>query len=354
MRLVTFFFALCISAAAFAQSHDPGVWTVTGSVTPETSIRIDAASPGAPAQPAARQAPAGVLAIDTLQDHFLRSTNFFNYVYRDAQQNTFPVVGSNTLYLFCGQKFPMTGNARILGALLAVSVKRINGISDTMVVNVWPGNETTGLPAGQTLGFGRFLSDEPDTSTATRVFTLVEMEQEVNVTNAFVITVRTRRLSDNDDLFMIWSNAQGDGRGERRACYITVQDNNLISGDFAQLLNFSGAPADFDIMILAIIDGNISSADKPGAAIGGLEFRGIGPNPAGDVATVHLRMERSARVSFDLIDASGRLLGPVAERELAPGAHTVPLQVGHLASGTYYLRISHAGGAFATPLRIAR
>ncbi|MDH7515256.1 MAG: T9SS type A sorting domain-containing protein [Bacteroidota bacterium] len=356
-RVVTLLVFL-VAVSAYGQSFDPATFTVSGIAMPDNNVSLlpgDPCLPNAGGTTVRESMPGAFLAVDTLDDHFKRSTQFRNYTYRDANNNVYPAVGANTLYLFAGQKFPMQGTANVLGALLGVSWVHVAGEPDTSVVNVWAANETNGLPTGQTLGFGRFLLDEVDTSTSRQIFTYIPMEQpQVTVTNAFVLTVRTRRLSDNDDGFMIWSNNQGDGRGEQRACYITVQNNQLVAGNFATLLNFSGAPADFDIMILAVIDGNVTATGKPGPVIGGLEFRGLSPNPAQGASVIHLRTERETRVSLDVIDAAGRVTGVRIERELTPGSHDIRFPLGMLAPGSYFLRITHTGGSFATPLHVVR
>ena len=291
---------------------------------------------------------------DTLRDHLVRSSRFVVYSY-SVSGNTYPLIGSNTLYVFIGQKFPFTGSATLHGILFACNQKRITDPPDTLGANFFPGSATTGLPSGTSVAFGTFTMDNVDTNRITPTFTYVPMNTNPTVTGPFVATVQTRRGSSHDDLFVIFSNQQGDGRGERRACYITIQNNQLLSGDVAALpFNIGGATLDLDIMILPVIEPAVTGTDAPGAAIDGIELRGLSPQPASTLATLALRCTEPARITLDLIDMRGAVISHGPTRELTPGQHALSIPVATLASGTYFLRVGHDKGAVALPLRIAR
>jgi|GEM_PF-2292453 len=345
-------FALLGSASA--QLLEPATMHVSGVAEIQEMIEIDAdAHLHIPTRNAEYMNVSGIVSLDTLNDHYSRATAFRNYVYRDASNNTFPVVGSNTLYLFVGQKFPVSGNGRVLGVLLAAAMVRVSGQVDSMSINIFHGAETTGLPTASSLGYGRFLSNSVDTSFAEPRFSYVPMETEVNISGPFVVTVRTRRLSDNDDAFMIWSSNDGDGRGENRACYITVQNNQLVAGNLSSLISTGGVGINIDVMLLPVIDGSVSDVERP-VNFNGLEFLGVAPQPAADIALLSLRSDRATNVSLDIIDVGGRMLGKSMRYNLTEGLNSLPIDFTNFRSGIYFLRISDARGSFATQVRILR
>jgi len=357
MRIVTCILTVfALAASIHAQTPfptEPGNLTITGEWRPVESVAghcvdvsgvVDGSRNGFPR----------IMAMDTLNDHVLRASQYVTYTYT-VNQSTFPVTGSNTLYLFLGQKFPFSGTATVQGFLFSCAQHRIAEPADTLVVNLWAGNETTGLPAGTSLTFGRITTDRVDTNRTTPVFTYVPMNAPTTVNGSFVGTIQTRRGADHDDLLVIYSSMQGDGRGENRACCITVQNNQLIAANLSSLpLNFGGSPLDLDIMILPVIETGGTGVDARPAIIAGLEVRGIAPQPASLQTVLHLSCMRETRLSLDILDFSGRVVAHVGERDLAIGAHSVPLDVAGLATGSYFLRLMHADGGFALPLRVIR
>jgi hypothetical protein len=300
------------------------------------------------------QAKTAVGVRDTLDDHFKRSSAFTLYTYTSGT-STFPVVGSNSLYLFVGEKFPFSGSATVLGILFACNQMRISDPPDTLGANLWAGNTTSGLPTGSSLTFGTFTMDKVDTNRTRPVFTYVAMNTPTQVTGPFVTTIQTRRLTTHDDLFVIHSNTQGDGRGEKRACVITPVNNQLTAMDLDHVgLSIGGQPLDFDVMIMPVIELTSTAADNPGAVIDGLELRGIAPQPASSLAAVSLRALQATQVTIDIMDIHGRLVTNTMTRHLTEGNHVLPLPVSLLPSGSYFVRIAHDRGAFAVPLRVAR
>ena len=346
---------LLLGATAFAQQLDPAHMVVTGIDAPEIRVTVDPASFGVP--PAfMNNGGSSIAKIDTLNEHVKRTTQFMTYVYADQNNNRFPVIGANGLYLFVGQKFPIAGTARVSGVLMAVAMARVAGVADTMVVNVWPGAATTGLPSGNSLGFGRFMTDGVDTSLTAQVWSYVEMEAVTDVSGPFAVTVRTRRLSDNDDAFMLWSNQQGDGKGQRRACYITVNNNQLVAGDLAAMLSTGGVPIDIDVMLMPVVEGNVTGIDAPAPSFDGLSLLSTFPQPAANDFTARLKADRPMRVVMDLIDPAGRVIGASIVRDLISGINTVSVALPRISlpAGRYFLRISGEKTSFATPIIVGK
>jgi hypothetical protein len=358
MRFVSIL--ICLSSISLTLSAQtaapilPGNFTVQGVATETILSPVTEASVSYRTAALFLQAKAAMGVMDTLDDHFKRSTAFTLYSYTSGT-SVFPVVGSNNLYLFVGEKFPFSGSANVLGFLFACNQISINNPPDTLAANLWAGNTTNGLPTGSSLTFGTFTTDEVDTNRTTPVFTYVAMNTPTQVTGPFVATIQTRRLSTHDDLFVLYSNTQGDGHGEKRACIITTQNTQLVAMDLDHLgLNIGGQPLDFDIMILPVLDVTSTAADKPAAVIDGLELRGIAPQPASSVAAISLRAQRTMHVAIDIIDIRGRLVSSTATRQLTAGDNVLSLPVSLLPSGSYFVRVAHERGAFAVPLRIAK
>ena len=331
----------------------PGKVTVSGEVrsldgVDERSVvcshAIDATLPGGHS----------ILTMDTLNDIFTRATRFVTYTYM-AGTATLPVTGSNSLYLFLGEKFQFSGSATVHGFLFSCALLQVVDPPDTLGVNLWVGSETTGLPSGSSIAFGSFTMDQVDTNRFAPVFTYVPLSSPTTVTGPFVGTVQTRRGTTNDDLFVLFSSLQGDGKGENRACCITLQNSQLVSMDFSRLpLNFSGAPMNIDIMILPVIETTSTGVDNSPPVIAGIELRGVAPQPAADQAFLSLRCEKEMQLEIDILDINGRLMKRAVRRTLSSGEHSLPIQTADLPNGTWLLRISHSKGAFAVPLRVLR
>jgi hypothetical protein len=91
----------------------------------------------------------------------------------------------------------------------------------------------------------------------------------------------------------------------------------------------------------------------PGSALSGGV---VAPNPArGDEATLSFVMERKGSISAVLVDASGKELRTLADNvTLEQGEQSLKLDLGGLASGSYFVRISAAGRTVIAPLVVAR
>ena len=80
------------------------------------------------------------------------------------------------------------------------------------------------------------------------------------------------------------------------------------------------------------LDGLATSSESPTASPAALT---VWPNPARGAATVGYSLAAPARVSVRLVDALGRTVADVADRELGPGNHRTLLDVGALPAGVY-------------------
>ncbi len=358
MKKVTSLLVLltALTVSAGAQQTSAPTFSLPGGVINGTA-QVEAAAYGLPAYAMPQSRSFAPLALDTLDDHFKRTTKFMIYSYRDANNNTLPVIGSNGLYLFIGQKFPISGSARVPGVLIAVAISRPAVTPDTLRAIIWPADPATGLPNGQLAGSGRFMTDGVDTSTVSQVFTYVEMEAPTDVSGPFVAVVQTRRgAASGDDLFVIWSNQHGDGKGQNRACFLVPNaQGQLTVGNLGSIINTGGTPIDLDIMILPVVDGNVSGTDRPAPSFDGLTLLETYPQPSQGSFFARFSAKQAMSVTLDVIDPAGRLIGQSTSHELVPGVNTVPVSIpqGAIAAGRYFLRISNGATSFATPVLIS-
>lgn len=71
------------------------------------------------------------------------------------------------------------------------------------------------------------------------------------------------------------------------------------------------------------------------------------PNPFNPSTTIRFDVPGSARVRLSLFDVLGRELAPLLDEDLPPGRHELRWDASEMASGIYYVRMTHEGGAAA-------
>ena len=71
----------------------------------------------------------------------------------------------------------------------------------------------------------------------------------------------------------------------------------------------------------------------------------VAPNPAGDWVNLQYAVRRRGAVTVDLLDAGGRRLRGLQEREQVPGLYTLRASLEGLAAGSYLLRITSGEGS---------
>ena len=72
------------------------------------------------------------------------------------------------------------------------------------------------------------------------------------------------------------------------------------------------------------------------------------PNPVADEATFQFDLAESGRVRIELIDASGRVVEVLMEQDCPAGTQAHAMGLGHLAAGTYTLRMQQGNQASTT------
>lgn len=64
------------------------------------------------------------------------------------------------------------------------------------------------------------------------------------------------------------------------------------------------------------------------------------PHPVSDRAMLGLTLPEAASVSIDVLDISGRPCGASARSDHAAGSHLLPLHLGHLSPGIYFIHLT--------------
>ncbi|MBO9700441.1 MAG: esterase-like activity of phytase family protein [Sporocytophaga sp.] len=106
---------------------------------------------------------------------------------------------------------------------------------------------------------------------------------------------------------------------------------------------------DFDESTVEVSLTGISSPEEIPAGLipsGSISSNGmqIFPNPAGDLATVSITMEKAEHVTISILNSKGTLVAPVIEKELAAGKTEVALSTASLQNGIYVVKLSSASG----------
>ena len=76
------------------------------------------------------------------------------------------------------------------------------------------------------------------------------------------------------------------------------------------------------------------------------------PNPAQDVLHVALELPIASLVNIILYDASGRVVRTLPTQALAPGSHSLPVEVDQLVNGRYVLQVTTSSGAVKLPVQV--
>ncbi len=81
-----------------------------------------------------------------------------------------------------------------------------------------------------------------------------------------------------------------------------------------------------------------------GVLASGLSVNGPQPNPAKDLAVAEIVLKQKSRVSYQILDANGRMIRNTALGEIPQGAYPLEINVENLVSGMYFLRVETEKG----------
>ncbi len=111
---------------------------------------------------------------------------------------------------------------------------------------------------------------------------------------------------------------------------------------------------DLNMSIAPIFHLNVTT-NVHGVSKKALTLFGAYPNPATDNTNIKLSLDKTADVTVQLMDVTGKILNTVKQSNLATGEHIIPLQTSGLPSGNYiYLVTTSNGAALASQLTVIK
>ncbi len=278
---------------------------------------------------------------DTLSEYVERSSGFAVYNITDQNNNTIFLTGTNRLFYFLGMKFESAEEVNVEGFLIAYAASFKYQTADTLALWVFPGSPTNGLPNGNLIGGGTFVTNQLDTNFASPNFTYLPLSTVATVNGNFVAMVQTQRGRNDDDLTVIFSNIQGDGKGENKSCAFFSHNNNLVAADLSILLsaigiNVAGQPIDFDLFIMPVVQSTTTGVAIQDVTINGLTINNVYPNPAVDFAHIDVSAESPGTLVIHLIGMDGRIVR-TREENLSEGTHSLNFDLSGIAPGNYFI-----------------
>lgn len=295
--------------------------------------------------------------LDTLDQYLKRSTGLTVYPYAvqgDAGVINLPITGTNNAYAFLGNTYDFSGTATVRSVLVLYNSKLIQGTPDTFTAAVFSVNDH-GLPIAQ-LGMQQFSTDIIDTNSAQPVFTAIDFETPVPVSSSFAVMVQTIDASQGADLdfVFIYSNQQGDGRGENRACAIGTNDQGQpFSTHLANIFSGDAGSIDIDPIIIPVLETSTTGVDDY-ITLNGLTLKGAFPSPASNNTSIQFAIDKPASVEINIIDMTGRVVSTVRQNAMEAGNHALDLDLRTLPTGSYMYTVSTGTAHVAGKLTVTK
>lgn len=295
-----------------------------------------------------------VLFRDTLNDFVKESTGFTTYAVT-IQGNTYPLTGWNPFYLFLGQKFNFVGSASVTEILFSAIGKQSIGTKvDSILGMVFAGEPTQGLPTSN-LGTSWIMFNEIDTSSTAPIYSSIKFTNPVPISGKFVTMLLTFNGTNEYDAVILYSNMQGNGKGQKNLCMVFNNDGNLNAINYTDFWNQvglkmqDGNPPDFDALIFPIVEsgGNVNNA----ITLNGFTLEKVSPNPANEYVDFNFNLEKHSNVYIDIVGLDGKILLSSEKQNCFPGDHKINFNLLNLSSGNYYYLIrtdfTKFGGKFS-------
>lgn len=294
---------------------------------------------------------------DTLNQFVKNSTGFTSYAVT-IQGNTYPLTGWNPYYFFLGQKFNISGTAKVSEILFAASGKALLGSNiDSIRGFVFAGEATQGLPTSN-LGGGWIMFNQIDTNSKVPVYSSIKFQDPVSVDTKFVTMLLTFNNTNEYDAVILYSNMQGDGKNQKNLCMVFNNNGSLSAINYTDfwgqvgLKMQDGNPPDYDALIFPIIQTGNSVTEN--LTINGLTINSISPNPASDFADFNLILDETTNISIDLVNVTGQTVLTFSKENCASGEHHFNLDLSNISSGSYYYLIRTNSTKFGGKLNIVK
>jgi hypothetical protein len=291
---------------------------------------------------------------DTLNDHYLRATQFVTYAV-NIQGNNYPLTGTNPIYYFLGEKFPVTTSGSIEGILIAVSFKVVGTMEDSLVVSVYNSGQTNGLPDGAPIGNQVFFLENLDTNLTSPKFSYINFDNPVNYSGPFVVMVLTRSVRVNNNGYVVFSNQHGDGANQERCCVLIYTQNGWVSANLGSIIQLQGVPIDIDPMIIPIVNTGTSGVNY-NISFNSFSLEKIILNNNQTNLNIGLSsFESNLNLSIAIVDLKGNIVLEKKFENYASAQNTeIDLDVSHLVSGNYFCIINSGKDKIATKFNIVR
>ncbi len=124
----------------------------------------------------------------------------------------------------------------------------------------------------------------------------------------------------------------------------------LSEGEHVLRLSIRSGEFNLNTMRVTLAGGTAT----PEAPANETDLLGVFPNPARSRADLHFRLAEPAEVSLTVVDALGREVAVVLDREQPGGPHEVELDTSRLAPGVYTVRLETAAGRWIRRLVVVR
>ncbi|MEM6285745.1 MAG: NF038122 family metalloprotease [Bacteroidota bacterium] len=130
-----------------------------------------------------------------------------------------------------------------------------------------------------------------------------------------------------------------------------LAQQEIVADEIAFLVNDPSNP----VVRLPISITLFPVADEDGAEAGAFAVAGAVPNPLREAGEVRFTLAEAAEVTVTVFNVLGQRVAVLAEREpLGAGAHTLPIEAGALASGTYVVRVEAGAEVGTQTLTVVR
>ncbi|MCX7737063.1 MAG: T9SS type A sorting domain-containing protein [Candidatus Kapabacteria bacterium] len=291
---------------------------------------------------------------DTLNDHFLRATEFMTYAV-NVQGNNYPLTGTNPIYYFLGEKFPVSSSGKIEGILIAVPFKLVGTPQDSLVVSIYNSNQTNGLPEGAPIGSQIFFLEDIDTNSSAPKFSYIDFAMPVSYSGPFVLMVLTRSVRVNNNGYVIFSNKHGDGSNQERCCILMYTQNGWVSANLGQLIQLEGVPIDIDPMIIPIVSTGTSGVIE-NLSLGNFSIDKVMINKNQTELNIILSsLENNPNLILTVVDIKGNVLlqEKYDSRENLLNEE-IKIDISQFLSGNYFCIINSGKDKLATKFSIIR
>lgn len=293
---------------------------------------------------------------DTLNDHYLRASAFVTYAV-NVQGTNYPLTGTNPIYYFLGEKFPVSSSGYLEGLLVAVSFKVVGTFQDTLAVSIYNSDANTGLPQGGPLGNQIFFLEdiEDDTNSTNLKFSYIKFNNPVRFSGPFVAMMLTRSVRVNNNGLVIFSNRHGDGKNEQRCCIILYTQNGWVSANLGQLIQMEGSPIDIDPMMIPVVNTETSFVNEP-IQLSSFTIESIYPDISQNQIKIVLTSKNEiSNFDIKIVDYNGRLMAQSKnDNQNSDCFKELNLDISNLNSGTYFCIIQSGVDNIAAKFSIVR